>query len=708
MSGLPPPRRAHWAGFIWSARQGLDGRRLVRVAGAAPPSPLGAAPPPASAATLLRRVRFPSQTCTIAVAALVSFSTTLAHPIQDPEPQSVEARARAAAAASRARAGESEAIQRNYVTPGLSGQPIATIDGKRSFNANLACQKTNTLLEILAQPGGDGDLTSVQIARDTDLDGTIDSRSILPVPISGLCANGVISCEPGTWTQCRHFRWDVDTARNLKLSAVPLTELSGCYCLNNSCGTNLVWGNLAGVLRDLGGGMVGALTTADPRIGVAQAVIDGPVIRYVGAQSTACTASPALPQSNYRANPVTIAADAHTAANNSPLFQALSGSPVGLGRAQQLRHCTIERQVRVEGADLDAVIHRVSGGYAATRTGNQIEFLMGSPGDNSLRGGNCSLIDFRMTLRVEDPDRIITARLADYFADDWAQIRINGALIASGPASWGSEGLPPGECERGRAFHATPNLDLKPWLTEGDQELWLRVAVADGGEARARVLIELDDACSTREQLVDRCAMLARDADCRLQDEFVDGVQTFRNGINTGLRPLPQSRQVGASACVVELQRDFFLRDRIYRCEVESNALPMPDLSRSAYILDRSTESLLADRTRTATGSTSETVRPFSLPDRGSVPACEPICKTRAPSVNAQAAPQGVVGNQQNDPASFDTFYHSCGSENVCPLGPGEELVSACGCLDDFPEAVVMMQTVRLAGADLLCTATPQ
>jgi hypothetical protein len=42
---------------------------------------------------------------------------------------------------------------------------------------------------------------------------------------------------------------------------------------------------------------------------------------------------------------------------------------------------------------------------------------------------------------------------------------------------------------------------------------------------------------------------------------------------------------------------------------------------------------------------------------------------------------------------------------NVCPAGPGEEVMSACGCLDDFPEAVVMMQTVRLAGADMTCTS---
>jgi hypothetical protein len=43
---------------------------------------------------------------------------------------------------------------------------------------------------------------------------------------------------------------------------------------------------------------------------------------------------------------------------------------------------------------------------------------------------------------------------------------------------------------------------------------------------------------------------------------------------------------------------------------------------------------------------------------------------------------------------------------NTCPLGSGEELVTDCGCLDDFPEAVVMMQTLRLSGADLVCTAT--
>ena len=63
------------------------------------------------------------------------------------------------------------------------------------------------------------------------------------------------------------------------------------------------------------------------------------------------------------------------------------------------------------------------------------------------------------------------------------------------------------------------------------------------------------------------------------------------------------------------------------------------------------------------------------------------------------------MATQQNNPAGWDTFYHVCDASNVCPAGPGEQIVSACGCLDDFPEAVVMMQSVRLAGADMVCTS---
>ncbi|MDO7841737.1 hypothetical protein [Sphingomonas immobilis] len=616
----------------------------------------------------------------------------------------MEDRARAAATASRAKTSDSDTLRQNYVTPGLAGQPISTIDSSKSFNPNLSCQKTATLMEVIVQPSGTGDLGAVKIARDTDLDGTVDTQTSLPVPVSGICANGVIACMPGTWNQCRYFRWAVDASGALTLKEGEMTELAGCYCINNSCGSNLAWNNLPSVLGDLGGGMVGALTTADPRIGVAAAQVDGPVIRYVGAQTTACAADKTLPQSAYLANPVTLAGDAAVASSGSSVFQALTNSPAGLGKVRQLRACTIERQVMVTKRSVPEIIDRISGGYNTVIRGSSVDFYLGEPRDNVNHGGNCGLIDFKMTLQVDAPERIVAAGLVYLAADDWAQLRVDGQLIASGEWPWLSNGYPPGDCEQGRTFEQRPNIDLKPMLTKGNHEIWLRLGVGDVGEGIAQIHVDTDTRCQSTERVVDQCGAIAGDARCHLDTETVDGVDTFRNGVKTGLTPLVQTRVLGSAECPVQLTRPFFERNRTYACTLDSNAMAEPDLSRGTYILDHSTETILADQTRAADGTVAVSTRPFTLPDRGTVPACEPICKTRAPSANTGAAPAGVVASQQNAPASHDTFYHVCSADNVCPLEPGEEIVSACGCLDDFPEAVAMMQAVRLAGADMTCT----
>jgi uncharacterized protein YbaR (Trm112 family) len=311
-----------------------------------------------------------------------------------------------------------------------------------------------------------------------------------------------------------------------------------------------------------------------------------------------------------------------------------------------------------------------------------------------------------MTLRIDDPSRILNAHLSHFFADDWAQVRVDGTLIASGPTPWASTALPPGPCERHATFHANPDVDLKPWLTRGEHEIWLRIAVGDGGEGMAQIHVALDDGCKMIETMIDGCSALASVPACLIKDERSDDVETFRNGIKTGLDPLPQTRILGTAACPVTLTRDFFVKDRSYRCEIETGTLPTPDLSRARYIIAHSTPILLADRLTDRNGETEDSTRGFAMPAQRPVAACEPICKSRSLRHNIDAAPAGVVGARQNSPTGIDTHYHACTQESVCPLGPGEELVSACGCLDDFPEAVMMMQTVRLAGADLVCTGT--
>src|SRR3546814_14106789 len=98
----------------------------------------------------------------------------------------MEQRAHTAADASRAKTSDSDALQQNYVTPGLAGQQISTVDNSRTFAPNIACQKTATMLEVVVQPSGTGDLGRVQMARESELDGTVDETFNLPVPGYGL------------------------------------------------------------------------------------------------------------------------------------------------------------------------------------------------------------------------------------------------------------------------------------------------------------------------------------------------------------------------------------------------------------------------------------------------------------------------------------------------------------------------------------------
>ncbi|PTR12609.1 MULTISPECIES: hypothetical protein [unclassified Novosphingobium] len=622
--------------------------------------------------------------------------------------QTVEDRARAAASAAQAKTSDSDALQQNYLTPGLAGNAVTTVDGSKSFIPSIACQKTATMLELLAQPSATGDIGMLTISRDSDLDGSFDQVLHVPRPISGVCANGVIACDPGTWNNCHDLRWSVGSDNVLKLDEVDQSQLAGCYCINNACGSNLAWGNLATVLKDLGGGVVGALTTADPRIGVAEAAIDGPVIRYTGAQTTACTSNPSVTATTYASNPSALSGDAYAASQASSVFQMLAGSPAGLGKTASSRDCAITRNLTLTSVAASDVIQRTAGGYATYDDGaGNVDFVMGSPSDNTLYGGACGFFDFRMTIHVEQPDRLKAVTLPTWFVDDWGQVRIDGTLISYGPGAWTGSGYPPGSCELGRTNYFYPNIDLMPWMTKGDHEIWLHVAVGDHGEAYLQVHAEVDTSCRLTETLTDGCMGNAADPTCTLQNETVDGVETFRGGVATGLKPLAQSRIVSSATCSQTVTRDFFERDRRYQCVASTTT---PDLSRGGYIIDHSTETLLADRTTAADGTVTTTTSPFALPDRGTVPSCEAICKTRAPKTNADAALDGVVGAKQNNPSGYDTFYHTCTSNgagvNTCPLGAGEELVTDCGCLDDFPEAVVMMQTVRLGGADLVCTAT--
>ncbi len=53
---------------------------------------------------------------------------------------------------------------------------------------------------------------------------------------------------------------------------------------------------------------------------------------------------------------------------------------------------------------------------------------------------------------------------------------------------------------------------------------------------------------------------------------------------------------------------------------------------------------------------------------------------------------------------SYEFYYKAC-EGSVCPLVEGEDLVKDCQCINEFADASVIMQTLRLGGRDFICSS---
>ncbi|MER1676813.1 conjugal transfer protein TraN, partial [Enterobacter cloacae] len=93
-------------------------------------------------------------------------------------------------------------------------------------------------------------------------------------------------------------------------------------------------------------------------------------------------------------------------------------------------------------------------------------------------------------------------------------------------------------------------------------------------------------------------------------------------------------------------------------------------------------------------------------PDMPKVGDCINMCKTRKPKQTPDMAVSGQV-DKNNKPGviKYDNFYYECDATNKCPAEPGEEVIKACQCLNEFAEASAIMQVIRQAGQDMICSS---
>src|SRR3990172_5758357 len=88
---------------------------------------------------------------------------------------------------------------RTLSNPLVSGNTqMTTIGGRTSFNGQLLCPSSKNFMKIQATVSSFNDLSSVVVSQDLDMDGSGDSTYSVPFRVSGVCGNGIFSCDPGT------------------------------------------------------------------------------------------------------------------------------------------------------------------------------------------------------------------------------------------------------------------------------------------------------------------------------------------------------------------------------------------------------------------------------------------------------------------------------------------------------------------------------
>ncbi len=178
-----------------------------------------------------------------------------------------------------------ESINENIYKPISNQKNFRTYSGK-DFSAPMSCPSTNKAVVITFNPVGGNDYTAT-ISIDTNIDGRLDYTYSTP-NISGICTNGIVSCSPGTWSNCNYYYWQADTS--LRLSLVRTNNLDSrlgvCSCSNGSCGYSSIDQPLFGLI---GGGVSQALQKINSYLAISQSTWDGNQLILYGYNPKNCS-----------------------------------------------------------------------------------------------------------------------------------------------------------------------------------------------------------------------------------------------------------------------------------------------------------------------------------------------------------------------------------------------------------------------------------
>ncbi|MBI3754642.1 MAG: hypothetical protein HY265_00560 [Deltaproteobacteria bacterium] len=554
--------------------------------------------------------------------------------------------------------------------------PMYTINKQKSFTAQVSCPSSQKFVSISINTESGGDVT-VDASQDIDMDGAVDFTNTFS-SLSGICANGAVACNPGTWNNCLYWRWAVDSSLHIGLSASSRYSLGGCYCINNSCGGASAQ-NYTRIMNDLGGGIVGAIQAANPNYAITGVQNSASAISYYGQDTQKCQGllqGGTQNLSQYANNPSGLDSAAQDAANQQlaqqgSAYNVVYNSSNSTGVTKEFASCSIKAQVSAVSTTTP-----ITGSGSGTAPGGQYLFIRI---DNAQGSG---LYTFKYS-----PDAIT-----------WHEIVTFNTATAAGTLSNFKFCITPSApgCILYNATSCTSQLNYSSSIGSCSSP---PASISYNYSYTFNFVTE-----SVKEDMTDSCASYSANTDCSLQEEKVDGAKTYISGQPTGATTVPSCKTVTGSILNQEYCRDWWEKDRVYYCKVIAN-YNVQDLV-SAGKEPVNTATLSSDKTQVNyTNKGQANTAKFS--DGGvAVGKCAKACMVKKNKTDTQISSGGqTTTDYLNSTDSSDVYYLNCTDSGlVCPNAADEEVITTCDCLDNFGEAASAMQALINASKDITCS----
>ena len=241
----------------------------------------------------------------------------------------------------------SESSVRNSVSPLVSSSSMTTFNGETTFNPQIECPNAHPFLEILFQPNATNDFRAV-ISEDTNDDGKYDYQIATPY-ISGVCSNGFISCDAGTWSNCRFYQWVFDGIKVNYSEVASDTSLGICFCVNSSCHGS-VFSQFNQIASTFGQGLANEIAQIGD-FAITDVKANFPTLTYYGESATKCTGGGSYSSlKNYYGDSTGLPNAGEEAAreklsDENSAYYSLVNSEYMRNNPVSMRTCEIRRQV---------------------------------------------------------------------------------------------------------------------------------------------------------------------------------------------------------------------------------------------------------------------------------------------------------------------------------------------------------------------------